>query len=61
MKTIRNAASHVLRRWRRQQVITLTQMCQALQASVRTVRRRLKEWQTLASFNHAYPVDSHTH
>jgi hypothetical protein len=52
MKTIRNAASHVLRRWRRQQVITLTHLCQALQASVRTVRRRLKQWQALASFNH---------
>ena len=52
MKTIRDAAAQVLRRWRRQKVITLTQLCQGLQASVRTVRRRLKEWQALASFNH---------
>jgi len=52
MKTIRDAASQILRRWRRQKVITLTQLCQSLQASVRTVRRRLKEWQALASFNH---------
>ena len=43
---------HVLRRWRRQKVITLPQLCQGLQTSVRTVRRRLKEWQALASFNH---------
>jgi len=52
MKAFRDAASSVLRRWRRQKVITLTQLCQGLQTSVRTVRRRLKEWQALASFNH---------
>lgn len=52
MKAIRDTAAQVLRRWRRQKVITLTQLCQGLQASVRTVRRRLKEWQALASFNH---------
>ena len=52
MKTMRDAAAPVLRRWRRQKVITLTQLCQGLQASVRTVRRRLQAWQALASFNH---------
>src|SRR5271169_4452071 len=52
MKAFRDAASSVLRRWRRQKGITLTQLCQGLQTSVRTVRRRLKEWQALASFNH---------
>ena len=52
MKAFRDAASSVLRRWRRQKVITLPQLCQGLQTSVRTVRRRLKEWQALASFNH---------
>jgi hypothetical protein len=52
MKAFRDAASSVLRRWRRQKVITLTQLCQGLQTSVRTVRRRLKEWRALASFNH---------
>ena len=52
MKAFRDAASSVLRRWRRQKVITLPQLCRGLQTSVRTVRRRLKEWQALASFNH---------
>jgi hypothetical protein len=52
MNTIHDVADQVLRRWRRQKVITLAQLCQDLPASVRTVRRRLKAWQALASFNH---------
>ena len=47
-----DAFSEILRRWRRQKVITFAELLEALQASIRTVRRRLKEWKALASFNH---------
>lgn len=40
-----------LRSWRQKKVLTLADLVQELQASVRTVRRRLKSWQALASFN----------
>jgi len=40
-----------LRNWRQKKVLTLADLVQELQASVRTVRRRLKSWQALASFN----------
>jgi hypothetical protein len=52
MKSIRDPASAMLRRWRQHKVMTLTQLRQGLRASIRTVRRRLKAWQALASFNH---------
>jgi hypothetical protein len=49
---MRDAFSQILGRWRRQKVITFPELLKALNASVRTVRRRLKEWKALASFNH---------
>jgi hypothetical protein len=52
MKPIPDAATRLLRRWRRQKVITLNELIAGLKASVRTLRRRLHEWQALASFNH---------
>ena len=44
--------SQILARWRRQKVITLPELLDALNASVRTTRRRLKEWKAMTSFNH---------
>lgn len=38
-------------RWRRHQVLTLPELIRLLDASIRTVRRRLHAWKTLASFN----------
>ena len=52
MKPIQNAAASLLRRWRRKKVITLAEIMQELQSSVRTIRRRLQIWGALASFNH---------
>ena len=52
MKPIQDAAASLLRRWRRKKVITLSVLMEELQASLRTVRRRLKFWGALASFNH---------
>jgi hypothetical protein len=52
MKNLRDSAASLLARWRRKKVITLTELRAELQASVRTLRRRLKEWGALASFNH---------
>ena len=52
MKAIRDVATPILRRWRRQKVITLAELREGLQASIRTVRRRLRTWKALASFNH---------
>ena len=52
MKPIQDAAASLLRRWRRRKVITLLELKQGLQSSVRTIRRRLQEWGALASFNH---------
>lgn len=49
---MRDALSLLLSRWRRQKVITLCELVAELNASVRTVRRRLKKWKALASFNH---------
>ncbi len=49
---MRNAPALLLSRWRRQKVITFSELVAGLHASVRTVRRRLKEWKALASFNH---------
>lgn len=42
----------LLNLWRRKKVLTLPDLLGRLQASVRTVRRRLKGWRCLASFNH---------
>jgi hypothetical protein len=42
----------LFRLWRQRKVLTLPELTHHLQASVRTVRRRLKTWRTLASFNH---------
>jgi hypothetical protein len=52
MKPIQDAVASLLRRWRRKKVITLLELKQGLQSSVRTIRRRLQEWGALASFNH---------
>jgi hypothetical protein len=52
MKRIQDAAASLLRRWRRKKVITLAELKQELQSSVRTIRRRLQAWDALASFNH---------
>jgi len=52
VKRIQDAAVSLLRRWRRRKVITLPELKQELQSSVRTIRRRLQEWGALASFNH---------
>jgi hypothetical protein len=52
VKPIQDAVASLLRRWRRKKVITLLELKQGLQSSVRTIRRRLQEWGALASFNH---------
>lgn len=52
MKPIQDAAASRLRRWRRKKVITLSELMEALRTSLRTLRRRLKAWGALASFNH---------
>lgn len=52
MKPIRDTAASLLRRWRRKKVITLPELMAELRASLRTLRRRLKDWGALASFNH---------
>jgi hypothetical protein len=52
MKPIEDAAAALLRRWRRNKVITVPEIRHALHSSLRTVRRRLKAWGALASFNH---------
>jgi hypothetical protein len=52
MKPIQDAAASLLRRWRRRKVITLSDLMDELKTSLRTVRRRLKAWGALASFNH---------
>ena len=41
----------VLRKFRRQKIITLEQLIELLQCSAITVRRRLKKWQTYTSIN----------
>ena len=51
MKPIQDAAASLLRRWRRKKVITLPEIMKGLRGSLRTVRRRLKAWSALASFN----------
>jgi len=52
MKPIQDAAACLLRHWRRKKVITLPELIEELRTSLRTVRRRLKLWGALASFNH---------
>ena len=52
MQRIQDAAALLLRRWRRKKIITLAEIQQQLQTSVRTIRRRLQAWGALASFNH---------
>jgi hypothetical protein len=52
MKPIQDAAASLLRRWRRKKVITLSELMEELRTSLRTLRRRLKLWGALASFNH---------
>lgn len=52
MKPIQDAAASLLRRWRRKKVITLPELKEQLKTSLRTLRRRLKAWGALASFNH---------
>ena len=52
MKPIQDAVASLLRRWRRKKVITLPELKEQLQSSLRTVRRRLKLWGALASFNY---------
>jgi hypothetical protein len=52
MKPIQDAVASLLRRWRRKKVITLPELKDQLQSSLRTIRRRLKVWGALASFNY---------
>lgn len=52
MNSIQDTAASLLRRWRRKKVITLSELMEDLRTSLRTVRRRLKLWDALASFNH---------
>lgn len=52
MKAIQDVSASILRRWRRKKVITLAELMEELRTSLRTVRRRLKLWGALASFNH---------
>jgi len=52
MKPIQDAVASLLRRWRRKKVITLPELKEQLQSSLRTIRRRLKVWGALASFNY---------
>ena len=52
MKPLQDATASLLRRWRRKKVITLAELMDALRTSLRTLRRRLKAWGALASFNH---------
>ena len=47
-----NPFQKILRLWRRRKVLTFPELKQLLQTSVRTVRRRLQAWHSLASFNH---------
>ena len=51
MKSMALTVPQLLRRWRHKKVFTLAELLQSLQTSIRTVRRRLKTWQALASFN----------
>ena len=46
-----NSPAQLLRFWRQHKVITLPELIQRLDLSVRSVRRRLKEWKSLSSFN----------
>ena len=43
--------NHVLKKFRRQKIITLTQLVHWLKCSVITARRRLKNWQSYTSIN----------
>ena len=52
MNSIQTASAPLLRRWRRKKVITLSELIKELRTSLRTVRRRLKVWGAMASFNH---------
>jgi len=52
MKPIQDATASLLRRWRRKKVITLSELMAELRTSLRTLRRRLKAWGALASYNH---------
>ena len=52
MNSIQTASAPLLRRWRRKKVITLSELIKELRTSLRTVRRRLKVWSAMASFNH---------
>ncbi|MCX6930757.1 MAG: hypothetical protein NT154_47275 [Verrucomicrobia bacterium] len=52
MKPLHDATASLLRRWRRKKVITLPELMEELRTSLRTLRRRLKEWGAMASYNH---------
>jgi hypothetical protein len=52
MKPIQDATASLLGCWRRKNVITLPELKEQLKTSLRTLRRRLKDWSALASFNH---------
>ncbi|MEK7685652.1 MAG: hypothetical protein AAB466_09545 [Verrucomicrobiota bacterium] len=51
MKPIQDASASLLRHWRQTRVITLSELMKELRTSLRTLRRRLKVWGALASFN----------
>jgi hypothetical protein len=46
-----NIPPPILGLWKRKKVLTLPDFIRLLDASVRTVRRRLKDWNSIASFN----------
>jgi hypothetical protein len=52
MNTTPQAFPSLFRLWRRRQVLTLSEIMAGLGTSLRTLRRRLKTWGTLVSFNH---------
>jgi hypothetical protein len=52
MKPLLEVTASLFRRWRRKKVLTLSELMAELRTPLRTLRRRLKTWGALASFNH---------
>jgi hypothetical protein len=52
MKLPPHASPPLFSRWRRKKVLTLSELMSGLGTSLRTLRRRLKTWGALVSFNH---------
>ena len=51
MTAVRSAAGKVLAKFRAVKVMTITELTLLLNCSVRTVRRRLKSWRAISSYN----------